>query len=99
MTTLIAELPPLRRIDSINNYLGMVGNVVDYITHIDIPDSTFASPPSANSVLIGALIRHRFSNVEVMANIRIADHNKVGLTALIMGGLANGIRSYLLMRG
>ncbi len=98
MTTLIAELPPLRRIDNINNYLDMVSNVVDYVTYINIPDSTFANP-SANSVLIGALIKHKFSNVEIMANVRIADHNKVGLVALIMGGLANGVRNYLFMRG
>jgi homocysteine S-methyltransferase len=98
MTVLIIELPPLRRIDNLDNYLEMVNSVVDYATHIDIPDSTFANP-SANAVLIGSLIKHRFSNVEVIANVRVADHNKVGLTALIMGGLANGVRNYLLMRG
>ncbi|ADY02397.1 hypothetical protein VMUT_2201 [Vulcanisaeta moutnovskia 768-28] len=95
---IIAELPPLRRIDNINNYLDMVGNIVDYVTHVDIPDSTFANP-SANAVLVGALIKRRYGNVEVMANVRVADHNKVGLVSLIMGGLANGIKDYLLMRG
>ncbi|WP_054858056.1 methylenetetrahydrofolate reductase [Vulcanisaeta sp. JCM 16159] len=98
MATIIAELPPLRRIDNASNYLSMISSVVDYVTHVDIPDSTFATP-SANAVLIGALIRHSYGNVEVIANIRVADHNKVGLTALIMGGLANGVRNYLLMRG
>ncbi|MGC9180037.1 MAG: hypothetical protein ACP5GZ_07505 [Vulcanisaeta sp.] len=95
---IIAELPPLRRIDNVNNYLDMVGNIVDYVTHVDIPDSTFANP-SANAVLVGALIKRRYGNVEVMANVRVADHNKVGLVALIMGGLANGVKDYLLMRG
>lgn len=98
MAVIIAELPPLRRIENIDNYLNMIGGVIDYVTHIDIPDSTFANP-SANAVLIGALIRRRFGNVEVIANVRVADHNKVGLTALVMGGLINGVRNYLLMRG
>ncbi|ADN50778.1 hypothetical protein [Vulcanisaeta distributa] len=98
MAVIIAELPPLRRIDNIDNYLNMIGGIIDYVTHIDIPDSTFANP-SANAVLIGALIRRRFGNVEVIANVRVADHNKVGLTALVMGGLINGVRNYLLMRG
>ncbi|GAB6944470.1 hypothetical protein [Vulcanisaeta sp. JCM 14467] len=98
MAIIIAELPPLRRIDNPSNYLSVVGSIVDYVTHVDIPDSTFANP-SANAILIGSLIKHRYSNVEVIANVRIADHNKVGLTALIMGGLVNGIRNYLLMRG
>ncbi|WP_243671201.1 hypothetical protein [Vulcanisaeta sp. JCM 16161] len=97
MVVIIAELPPLRRIDNVSNYLNMVGGVIDYVTHVDIPDSTFANP-SANAILIGALIRRNFSNVEVIANVRVADHNKVGLTSLIMGGLANGVRNYLLMR-
>jgi homocysteine S-methyltransferase len=97
MVTLIVELPPLRRIDNLDNYLHMVGEIVDYATYIDVPDSTFANP-SANAVLIGSLIRHRF-NVEVIANVRVADHNKVGLAALIMGGLINNVRSYLFMRG
>ena len=98
MVVLIAELPPLRRIDDVSNYLNMVSNVVDHVTHVDIPDSTFANP-SANAILIGSLIRHRYGNVEIIANVRVADHNKVGLTALIMGGLVNGVRNYLLMRG
>lgn len=98
MVTLIAELPPLRRIDNVESYLEAVGSVIDYVTHINVPDSTFANP-SANAVLVGSLIKRRFSNVEVIANVRVADHNKVGLTALIMGGLVNGVRNYLLMRG
>ena len=98
MVVIIAELPPLRRINDVSNYLNMVSNVIDYVTHVDIPDSTFANP-SANAILIGSLIKHNYSNVEIIANVRVADHNKVGLTALIMGGLVNGIRSYLLMRG
>ncbi len=98
MATIIAELPPLRRIDNLGSYLDMVGSVVDYVTHVDIPDSTFASP-SANAILVGSLIKRNYGNVEVIANVRVADHNKVGLTALIMGGLVNGVRNYLLMRG
>ena len=98
MAVIIAELPPLRRVDNLGNYLNMVGEVVDYVTHVDIPDSTFANP-SANAILIGSLVKHRYGNVEVIANVRVADHNRVGLTALIMGGLANGVRNYLLMRG
>lgn len=97
MAVIIAELPPLRKIDNVDNYLNMISGVIDYVTHIDIPDSTFANP-SANAILIGALIRRKF-NIEVIANVRVADHNKVGLTALIMGGLINGVRNYLLMRG
>ncbi|MGC8542740.1 MAG: hypothetical protein ACP5NQ_02265 [Vulcanisaeta sp.] len=97
MVVIIAELPPLRKIDNTDDYLGMVSSVVNYVTHINIPDSTFANP-SANSILIGSLIRRKF-NTEIIANVRVADHNKVGLTALIMGGLINGVKNYLLMRG
>ncbi|WP_069806723.1 methylenetetrahydrofolate reductase [Vulcanisaeta thermophila] len=97
MAVIIAELPPLRNLDNVDNYLNTVAQVADYVTHVNIPDSTFANP-SANSILTGALIRRRF-NVEVIANVRVADHNKVGLMALIMGGIANGVRNYLLLRG
>jgi homocysteine S-methyltransferase len=97
MVDVIAELPPLRGLGDVEAYLSRVGEVVDYVTHLNIPDSTFANP-SANSILVGSLIRRRF-DVNLMCNVRVADHNRVGLVSLLLGGLVNGVDSFLVMRG
>jgi len=97
MVDVVVELPPLRNIDDVDGYMSRVAEVVDHVDYLNIPDSTFANP-SANSILVGSLIRRRF-NVGLICNVRIADHNRIGLVSLILGGLINGIDSFLIMRG
>jgi len=94
----VLEVPPARRLREVERVASLLANVLHLVYALEVPESTFGKP-TASSVLYGITLRRLLGDVRIIANLRLIDHNKVGLLGIVMGGVMAGVNKFLLVRG